>query len=381
MSLSQYVKGGISMHAQHMPGRLRLLATVILLTLALLVAVPIAVFAKSANGSEGFYQQTNLVSDLPNIAKVQDKNLVNSWGLVHGPTTPWWVADNGTGVSTLYDGNGTPFPPPPPNQPPAPLVVTIPPPAGAAPGTLAAPTGVVFNGTSGFVVSKGGLSGPSAFIFSTEDGTIAGWSPGDDRTHAVLAVDRSAVGAGAVYKGLAINSNEDGTFIYATNFRFGKIEMFDANFHLVRSFTDQHLPEGYAPFGIQSIGSNLYVTFALQNAAKHDDVACQGHRFVDVFSTSGHLIRRLISHGQLNSPWGLALAPANFGSFSNDLLVGNFGNGTINAYNPMTGAFVGQMQDVNGKANHIDGLCGLAFRNRVNSGPTNSLFFSSAING
>jgi len=369
------------MHAQHMPGRLRLLATVILLTLALLVAVPIAVFAKSANGSEGFYQQTNLVSDLPNIAKVQDKNLVNSWGLVHGPTTPWWVADNGTGVSTLYDGNGTPFPPPPPNQPPAPLVVTIPPPAGAAPGTLAAPTGVVFNGTSGFVVSKGGLSGPSAFIFSTEDGTIAGWSPGVDRTHAVLAVDRSAVGAGAVYKGLAINSNEDGTFIYATNFRFGKIEMFDANFHLVRSFTDQHLPEGYAPFGIQSIGSNLYVTFALQNAAKHDDVAGQGHGFVDVFSTSGHLIRRLISHGQLNSPWGLALAPANFGSFSNDLLVGNFGNGRINAYDPKTGERLGQLKSQAGDPIVIDGLWALEFGNDATAGPSNVLFFTAGIDG
>src|SRR3989440_12404836 len=142
------------MHAQHMPGRLRLLATVILLTLALLVAVPIAVFAQSADGSEGFYRQTNLVSDLPDIARVQDKNLVNSWGLVHGPATPWWVADNGAGESTLYVGNGTPFPPPPPDQPPAPLVASIPRPAGAAPGTLAAPTGVAFTGARVFVVSQ-----------------------------------------------------------------------------------------------------------------------------------------------------------------------------------------------------------------------------------
>ncbi len=360
------------MHAQHMPGRLRLLATVILLTLALLVAVPIAVFAKSATGSEGFYQQTNLVSDLPNFARVQDKNLVNSWGLVHGPTTPWWVADNGTGVSTLYDGNGTPFPVG------SPLVVTIPAPAGV---TTAAPTGVVFNATTGFVVSKGSTSGASRFIFSTEDGTIAGWNPAVDPTHAILAVDRSAVGAGAVYKGLAIASNEDGTFIYATNFRFGKIEMFDANFHLVRSFTDPHLPKGYAPFGIQSIGSNLYVTFALQNAAKHDDVAGQGRGFVDVFSTSGHLIRRLISHGQLNSPWGLALAPASFGRFSKDLLVGNFGNGRINAYDPKTGERVGQLKSQAGDPIVIDGLWALEFGNDATAGPSNVLFFTAGIDG
>jgi uncharacterized protein (TIGR03118 family) len=331
----------------------------------------ISFIRQQSHGSEGFYQQTNLVSDLPDIARVQDKNLVNSWGLVHGPATPWWVADNGTGVSTLYDGNGTPFPPP------APLVVTIPPPAGAAPGTLAAPTGVVFNGTSGFVVSKGGKSGAARFIFSTEDGTIAGWSPGVDPTHAVLAVDRSAVGAGAVYKGLAIN--EDGTFIYATNFRFGEIEMYDANFHLVRSFTDHNLPEGYAPFGIQSIGSNLYVTFALQDAAKHDDVAGQGHGFVDVFSTSGQLIRRLISHGQLNSPWGLALAPANFGQFSNDLLVGNFGNGRINAYDPKTRERLGQLKSQAGDPIVIDCLWALEFGNDATAGPSNVLFFTAGI--
>jgi len=358
------------MHAQHMLGRLRMLATVILLTLALLVAVPIAVFAKSANGSEGFYRQTNLVSDLPDIARVQDKNLVNSWGLVHGPATPWWVADNGTGVSTLYDGNGTPFPVG------SPLVVTIPAPAGV---TTAAPTGVVFNSTNGFVVSEGRNSGPARFIFSTEDGTIAGWSPVVDPTHAVLAVDRSAVGAGAVYKGLAINSNKDGTFIYATNFRFGKIEMYDSNYHLVRSFTDDHLPRGYAPFGIQSIGSNLYVTFALQDAARHDDVAGQGHGFVDVFSTSGQLIRRLISHGQLNSPWGLALAPANFGQFSNDLLVGNFGNGRINAYDPKTGERVGQLKSHAGDPIVIDGLWALEFGNGATAGPSNALFFTAGI--
>lgn len=365
------------MHVRYIPGRLRLLAAVILLTLALLVAVPIAVFAKADTGSQGFYQQTNLVSDLDGVAKFKDAHLVNAWGLVHGPATPWWISDNGAGVSTLYDGNGNAFPPPPTG----PLVVTIPPPASAPPGTLAAPTGVVFNGTSGFVVSKGSNSGASRFIFSTEDGTISGWNPAVDPTHAVLAVDRSAVGAGAVYKGLAIGSTKDGTFLYATNFRFGKIEMFDANFHLVSSFTDQQLPVGYAPFGIQSIGGNLYVTFALQDAAKHDDVAGQGHGFVDVFSTSGQLMRRLISHGQLNSPWGLALAPASFGIFSNDLLVGNFGNGRINVYDPNTGERLGQLKSQAGDPIVIDGLWALEFGNDAIAGPSNVLFFTAGIDG
>ena len=365
------------MHARHIPGRLRLLATVILLALALLVAVPIAVLAKSDTGSQGFYQQTNLVSDLDGVAKFKDAHLVNPWGLVHGPATPWWISDNGAGVSTLYDGNGNAFPSPPTG----PLVVTVPPPRGAPAGTLAAPTGVVFNGTTGFVVSKGGKSGAARFIFSTEDGTISGWNPAVDPTNAILAVDRSAIGAGAVYKGLAIGSNEDGTFLYATNFRFGKIEMFDANFHLVRSFTDHDLPNGYAPFGIQNIGGNLYVTFALQDAAKHDDVAGQGHGFVDVFDTSGHLIRRLVSHGQLNSPWGLALAPANFGRFSNDLLVGNFGNGRINAYDPKTGERLGQLKSQAGDPIVIDGLWALEFGNDATAGPSNVLFFTAGIDG
>src|SRR5215469_14324817 len=194
----------------------------------------------SASSGEGFYVQTNLVSDLPNIAKYQDKNLVNSWGLVHSPTSPWWVADNGTGVSTLYNGNGTPFPVG------SPLVVTIPPPAGSPPGTTAAPTGIVFNSVNvtnpdDFVVSAGGKSGPSLFMFATEDGTISGWNLNVDLTHAILVVDRSKVGLGAVYKGLAIGNSRGSDFIYAANFRFGTVEMFDANFNVVRCFTDKQL--------------------------------------------------------------------------------------------------------------------------------------------
>jgi uncharacterized protein (TIGR03118 family) len=340
----------------------------------LLAALPGAAFAKAS--SQGFYTQTNLVSDIVGDAQFTDPNLVNPWGLVHGPATPWWVSDNGTGVSTLYNGQGMKIP----------LTVTIPAPAGSPVGTTSAPTGVIFNGGGGFNVSQNGTSFSSLFIFDTEDGTISGWNPTfPDRSHAVLAVDRSNVGKGAVYKGLAIGSNSSGTFLFATNFRFGTIEMFDSNFKFVRSFTDHRLPQSYAPFGIQNIGGNLYVTFAKQNAKKHDDVAGAGHGFVDVFDTNGNLISRLISRGSLNSPWGLALAPANFGQFSNDLLVGNFGDGHINVFDPNTGAALGSLENSGGIPIQIDGLWSLQFGNGANggvtNGATNELFFTAGIDG
>jgi uncharacterized protein (TIGR03118 family) len=341
------------------------------------VALISAQAAPRVFASQGFYQQTNLVSDIPGLAAVHDPNLVNAWGIVHGPATPFWIADNGTGVSTLYNGAGTPFPPG------TPLVVTIPPPKGSPAGTIAAPTGIVFNGSSGFVVSKGSASGVARFIFSSEDGTISGWSPTVDLHHAILAVDKSTDSPGAVYKGLAIGSNAAGTFLYATNFRAGTVDVFDAQFHqvsLAGSFADPNLLPGYAPFGIATIGGNLYVTYALQNAEKHDDVAGPAHGFVDVFDTNGNLIKRLVTRGRLNSPWGLALAPANFGRFSNDLLVGNFGDGRINAVDPQTGDFLGQLRDASNRPITIDGLWGLEFGNDGNAGPSTTLFFTAGIN-
>ncbi len=368
------------MRTQPFPARPRLLAVVITIATLLLLFVPVAAYAH-ANTAPGLYQQTNLVSDLPNVAKFQDPNLLNPWGLSHGPATPWWVSDNGAGVATLYNGQGQAFPVA------SPLVVTIPPPKDSPAGTTSAPTGNVFNGTSGFVVTKGMLSGPSRFIFATEDGTISGWNPGVDLTNAILAVDRSTVGAGAVYKGLATGSNASGNFIYATNFRFGTVEMFDSSFNLVGSFTDSKLAntcplpnQCYAPFGIQNISGNLYVTFALQNAEKHDDVAGPAHGFVDVFDTSGNLIRQLILHGRLNSPWGLTHAPADFGRFSNALLVGNFGNGRINAYDLNTGEFLGQLRDQSNTPISIDDLWALGFGNDANAGKHNELFFTAGIN-
>ncbi len=352
-----------------------------------------AIHAAGDSHSGGFYRQTNLVSDLAGIARFQDTNLVNSWGLSHSPTSPWWISDNGTGLATVYKGDGTPFNPVAPSAPP--LVVTIPPPAGSPAGTTAAPTGNVFNPTSDFAVPvpQGPASKPSIFIFATEDGTISGWNPGVDPTHAILAVDRSTAvdpqgDVGAVYKGLALAQTSSGNFLYATNFRFGQVEQFGAHFNLVRSFSDPDLfkdcsltTQCFAPFGIQNIGGLLYVTFALQNAAKHDDVAGPGNGFVDVFDTSGNLIQRLASHGTLNSPWGLTLAPEGFGRFGKDLLVGNFGDGHINAFEPDTGAFRGQLKDQRGNPITIDGLWALGFGNGGLAGPTDTLFFTSGPNG
>jgi uncharacterized protein (TIGR03118 family) len=322
------------------------------------------------------YLQTNLVSDISGIARFTDPNLVNPWGIAYSPTSPFWISDNNAGVSTLYQGNGQPLS----------LVVQIPPPMGSPPGSAGTPTGIVFNGGGGFNVSENGKTGSSIFIWATEDGTIAGWNPGVDLTHAIIAVDNSAnptAANGAVYKGLAIGQDPDGrTLIYAANFRAGSIEVYDSNFHLTTvggSFQDSNIPTGFAPFGIQAFGNNLFVTYAKQNAAKHDDVAGPGNGFVDQFNTNGVLLRRFASQGTLNSPWGLAIAPANFGAFSHDFLVGNFGDGRINAFNPVTGQFLGQLNDLLGNPITIGGLWGLKFGNGHAAGATNHLFFTAGI--
>jgi uncharacterized protein (TIGR03118 family) len=348
-----------------LPRKSRLLGAVAAIATLVLLLLPGTAFAR-ANSGGGVYQQANLVSNIPGKAHITDPNLVNPWGISYSPTSPFWVSDNGTGLSTLYDGQGNIQS----------LVVTIPP---AVQGTTGSPTGTVFNSTTGFVVTKNGKSGASIFLFDSEDGTISGWSPSVDATNAILAVNNNP---GAVYKGLAIATNQSGTFLYATNFRAGTVDVFDKNFapaHLSGSFTDPNLPKGYAPFGIQSISGNIVVTYAKQDKAKHDDVPGKGHGFVDVFDTNGNLIKRLVSRGQLNSPWGLALAPADFGAFSNDLLVGNFGNGHINAFDPNSGAFIGQMMNSKGKAIKIDGLWGLKFGNGGQAGQTNQLFFTAGL--
>jgi uncharacterized protein (TIGR03118 family) len=338
-----------------------------------LVATLVLTIAGSAFAAS--YKQINLISDIAGAQQV-DPNLVNPWGMASSARSPLWINENGTGFSSVF-AVGNPINNPIPN----PLVVTIPPPNGSPAGTVAAPTGIVFNGAGGFNVTNGTLTGPSSFIFATEDGTISGWSPSVDGTHAFIAVDNSQTDPAdqqhrsAVYKGLAIA----GTSIYAANFRGGFVEQYDSSFGLVRTFTDHTLPDSFAPFGIQVIGDKLFVTYAKTDSKKHDDSAGPGRGFVDVFDLNGNLLQRLIVRGVLNSPWGLALAPANFGDFSGALLVGNFGDGAINAFNVNTGAFLGQLKDSAGNSIVIDGLWGLRFGNGGAAGPANTLFFTAGI--
>jgi uncharacterized protein (TIGR03118 family) len=333
------------------------------------LAAALVLFHTNPAGALPTYQEQKLVSDIFGFADNYDPNLQNPWGISSSPTSPFWISDNRTGLATLYNGSGQPFPVG------SPLVVTIPPPAGAPPPS--GPTGQIFNGGPGFELTPGQ---PARFIFATEDGTISGWNPAANPTNAILKVDNSA--SGAVYKGLAISGTGD--FLYATNFHAGTIDVFDSTFAstaLAGSFIDPTLPSGFAPFNIQNLGGKLYVTYAKQDAAGHDDVAGPGNGFVDVFDLDGSLLQRLISNGPLNSPWGLALAPGDFGDFSNDLLVGNFGDGTINAFDPMTGTFLGTMVDKNGNPIVIEGLWGLRFGNDGNGGDSDTLYFTAGIPG
>jgi uncharacterized protein (TIGR03118 family) len=337
---------------------------------ALLVALAVMA-APAAHAAGSLYRQQNLVSDGLVAAAHHDANLVNAWGVAFNPFGPVWVADNGAGVATLYDGAGNAVP----------LVVLIPSAGNAFGGGN--PTGIVFNGSTGFVVSSGGLSGPSKFIFASEDGGIAGWAPNLESpiaTHAVRVVDNSKT-TGAVYKGLALSAGGSGSLLYAADFHNGRIDVFDAGFKPVTlapgAFGDPSLPAGFAPFGLQAISGDIYVSYAKQDADRHDDVKGPGLGFVNVFDPNGHLIRRVVSRGRLNAPWGMTLAPAGFGRFSGRLLVGNFGDGRINAYDVATGEFVGRLQGTDHRPIQIDGLWGLAFGNGFANQPVDTLFFAA----
>jgi uncharacterized protein (TIGR03118 family) len=327
--------------------------------------VALAPAAPAAAGQPGnAYHQTNLVSDLPGLAQLTDPDLVNPWGLAAGPTTPAWVADNGTGKATIYPGfvGGSPITK-------AGLVVDIP---GGA------PTGEVFNPTAGFVVHDGDASGPARFLFDSEAGLVTGWNPNVPPPPPSTQAQVGASVPDAIYKGLAIADSGGATFLYAADFHHARIDVFDQGFNLVHlsgSFTDPEIPHGYAPFNIQELGGRLYVAYAKQDAEAEDEVAGPALGFVDVYSTSGQLLRHLIEHGQLNAPWGLVLAPAaGFGRFSGALLVGNFGNGRINAYDPGTGEFLGRLRHEDGSSIEIEGLWALRFGNGVTGDPTTLLF-------
>ena len=314
--------------------------------------------------AQNSYYQHNLVSDLPGVADFTDTNLVNPWGIATSASSPFWISDNHAGLSTLYNTIGNPQT----------LVVTIPPPGGGTPP--AAPTGVVFNNTTGFAVATGS---PGRFIFSTEDGTIVGWNSGGS---GVVKVDNSA--SGAVYKGLTLGVSSGSNYLYAANFHAGTVEVFDTNYGpvtLAGTFNDPILPAGFAPFNIQNVAGQLFVTYAVQDAAKHDDVSGAGNGIINVFDMAGNFVKRFATSNSLNSPWGLAVAPTNFGKFSGALLVGNFGNGKLNAFDLSTGNSLGGLQNPAGAPISIQGLWGLLFGNGGNGGDKSTLYFTAGIPG
>jgi len=318
------------------------------------------------------YLVHNLFSDLPGVADHVDPNLVNPWGNGFSATSPFWIGNNGSGTSTLYTGAGTAVA----------LVATIPAPPSAPATAMGAVTGVVSNSASpSFVITS--TTKAASFIFCTEDGTIAGWNSSVPKgTQAQIMVDNSA--SGAVYKGCALGTVTSGPMLYAANFNAGTIDVWDGNLNAVKNagaFANSAIPAGFAPFNIQNIGGTLYVTYAKQDAAKHDDVAGVGNGYVATFDTTGKLLTNLISTGTLNSPWGMALAPATFGDFSGTLLVGNFGDGLIHAFNATTGALMGTLDDTKSNPIAIPGLWSLNFGNGGSGGDKSTLYFTAGIGG
>ena len=334
---------------------------------------------KSASDHGNEFRQTNLISNLTNQgAQVVDPNLQNPWGLALGPTTPLWVADNNGNVATIYTIT-------PGGKMAANTNHVVGLPGGrASTGDGASPTGQVFNPTSGFVVTSKVGSGPALFIFSAEAGQISAWSPAADPFNsggmATGQVEFSS--PTAVYKGLTIARTHGQTYLYASNFHDGTVDVFNSQFQLVHlrgDFQDPGIPAGFAPFGIQAIHGLIYVSYALQKPGAHDDQAGPGNGFIDIYSKQGFLVKRLVSHGDLNSPWGLALAPGDFGPFSHDLLVGNFGDGLIHAYDLFSGRPDGALLDEQGMPIQIDDLWALKFGTDTTGGE-NTLLFSAGIN-
>jgi uncharacterized protein (TIGR03118 family) len=389
--------------------RVHLSSTALIGALLLSIATHGSLAAKALSDGDDkvVVQVTDLAGDRPILVDtygivhhpfVLDPNLVNPWGVAESPASPFWVADNGQGVSTLYNDAGGTFTV-------NPLVVGIPAP-GDPLNPKGTPTGAVFN--TGLAAQQFKISGvdrngvaamaPAIFLFATEDGTIVGWNPAINPTgfdlnkagtYGIVAVDNSAQpGArdGAVYKGLAIAADAVGnTFLYATNFRAGTVEVYDASFHPVRlatgAFADRHLPHGYAPFNVVLSGGRLFVTYAKQDRAKQDDVAGHGHGIVNTFDLSGGSLARFAQHGHLNSPWGLVQAPASFGQFAGAVLIGNFGNGRIHAFDAASGKFLGAVINSVGQPILIDGLWSLSVGNGKAGGDAGAIYFSAGPNG
>jgi len=337
-------------------------------------ALALSLFSFPGVARAQHYKQTNLISNIAGMAPVTDPNLKNPWGLTRSSTSPWWVANNNSGTSTLYTGagqivpiNGT-------------GTVLVPPPR-FAPNAQSTPTGVVFNGSpTDFLVAPGVAA---HFIFATEDGTISGWVSGKS---AVLVVDNSDGGSanGAVYKGATSAEIDGKRFLYVTNFRSAKVEVYDTNFKRVHldedAFTHDGIPEQFAPFNVQNIGGTLFVTYAKQDAARHDPVGGDGLGFVELFTPSGKRIGHLQHGDWFNAPWGVVWTTRDFGEFSNAILVGNFRSGWVAAFNGFTHKFIGFVRNADNSLVTIDGLWSLTFGNGATAGSANSLFFTAGIN-
>jgi len=339
---------------------------------ACVLASPAALFAQQ-------YQKTNLVSDLGTLgAHTVDPKLKNPWGIARGPSgNPWWVSDEKSGVSTLYNAQGTPVNVLNPGA--NGLVVTIPP--SVPPPSIGTPTGVVFNGSANdFRVAPPGVA-QTFFLFVSLDGTISGWDPAANPTTAIRKVSTQSVLTGATIAQIGADR-----FLYVADLKAGKIRVYDSNFQPMAlgqgAFDDDHLPPGFAPFNIQNIGGNLYVAYAKQDQAKTFVTSGAGLGFVDVFSPQGSLLLRLQHGNWFNAPWGLTLAPSDFGTFSHRILVGQFGSGEILAFDAVTGKFQGKLNDQNNQVIAMTGLWGLAFgAGDQTSGAANTLFFNEGLNG
>jgi uncharacterized protein (TIGR03118 family) len=316
----------------------------------LLLTVPTLAFADLPS-----FIRDDLSSDVPGLASQTDLRLVSPWGLAASPQGPFWIAKEGTNLATQYTSSGILYP-----DAQNPSVVNLP----------NGPTGIVYNGSTSFLIEKDDREAPATFLFASENGMISGWSSQIDPTNAMILVDHSH--EGAVYKGLALGSGSYANYVYVTNFYTGLIERYDERFNYVGSFADPCIPEGFAPFGIKNVGAYLVVTYAKQDEKKQSDVAGAGNGFVDLFAQDGSLIQRLATSDHLNSPWGIAVT-------GQTLLIGNVGDGHINMYDLNRGSYVGQLSDLHGKPLAIDGLRGLSFGNGYQGGQSDFIYFTAAI--
>ena len=344
-------------------------------------AVALGLFSLATTvAAQQHYKQTNLISDIPGMAETTDPNLVNPWGMSRSSGSPWWISDNGPGLTTLYSGAGAPIPLGQPCPAGTNTNCVVVPTGDTDKSPTGTPTGQVFNGTSDFQLTP---NNPARFIFVTEDGTISGWNGGPS---AVIKVNTHGA---SVFKGVALASSRTSwgrmaNFLYVADFRKGRVAVYDTSFNRVHmddeAFEDEAIPHGFAPFNVQNIGGDIYVAFAQQDSAKHDEVDGAGLGYVDVFSTGGRLMRRLQHSRWMNAPWGMTQAPSDFGAYSHNVLVGQFGSGQILVFDAVNGQLKGTLNDASNKPITIDGLWDIAFGSGGTSGSATALYFTAGLN-